>query len=63
MIICPTGQLFGKIGVMGYIPKREVSEYACVGMSKEEYKYFIDRAVQLVIDAFLKAGIRKRKDG
>jgi len=32
-------------------------------MSKEEYKYFIDRAAQLVMDAFLKAGVKKRKDG
>lgn len=59
----PHGAIVRKIGAMGYIPKREVSEYACIGMSKEEYKYFIDRAAQLVIDAFLKAGVKKRKDG
>ena len=50
----PDGAIVRKIGVMGYIPKVEASKYPYVGISKEEYRCFVNRAVELFIEAFEK---------
>ena len=47
----PAGAIVRKISVMEYIPKKETSEYPYIGMSKEEYAYFVDRATALVVEA------------
>lgn len=46
----PEGAIVRKIGVMGYIPQREVSRYPYLAMSEDEYKCFVNRAAELVID-------------
>lgn len=46
--ILPKGAIVRKIGVMGYIPKKEKSEYPFVCISLEEYKSFIDSSVSLI---------------
>lgn len=48
----PAGAIVRKIGVMGYLPGGEVSKYPWVGMTREEYGSFVDRAVRLVAEAF-----------
>ncbi|MCM1193749.1 MAG: zinc dependent phospholipase C family protein [Butyrivibrio sp.] len=45
----PDGAIVRKIGVMGYVPKKELSEYPYIGFSREEYEHFTDRAVELVL--------------
>ncbi|MCI9436631.1 MAG: zinc dependent phospholipase C family protein [Lachnospiraceae bacterium] len=52
----PEGAIVRKIGIMGYLPRKEAGEYPGLAMSKEEYLYFTDRATELVIRAL--AGIR-----
>lgn len=47
----PDGAIVRKIGVMGYIPRKEISVYPYIGISKEEYGYFVDRATKLVMEA------------
>lgn len=47
----PDGAIVRKIGIMGYIPKREVGEFSFVGMTREEYNIFLERATELVIEA------------
>ncbi|MDE6635903.1 MAG: zinc dependent phospholipase C family protein [Lachnospiraceae bacterium] len=47
----PKGAIVRKINVMGYIPKKEISTYPYIAMSKEEYKYFVDKAIKLIIEA------------
>lgn len=37
---------------MGYIPTKEISAYPYIAMSKEEYEYFVDNAVNLIAEAF-----------
>ena len=37
--------------VMGYMPEKEISQYPYIGMSKEEYSYFVKKATELVVDA------------
>lgn len=47
----PKGAIARKIGVMGYLPKKEKSEYPFIAMTREEYNIFMDQATELVIDA------------
>ncbi len=51
----PEGAIVRKIGVMGYIPQREVSEYSYLAISEDEYKCFVNRAAELVVEAFHQA--------
>lgn len=48
----PRGAIVRKIGVMGYLPEREISEFPYVAFTKEEYRQFVDRAIELVLEAF-----------
>lgn len=50
----PKGAIARKVKVMGYIPKKEVSQYPYIVMSVEEYDYFIDTATRLVVEAIKK---------
>jgi hypothetical protein len=52
----PKGAIARKVMVMGYMPKKEVSQYPYIGMSKEEYKYFVKRATELVVEALERYG-------
>jgi len=45
----PEGAIARKIGIMGYMPKMEIGEFTYIGMSREEYDTFLDRATKLVI--------------
>lgn len=45
----PKGAIVRKIGVMGYLPKKEQGAYPFVAMSREEYACFLDCATELVI--------------
>jgi len=50
----PKGAIARKVSVMGYMPKKEVSQYPYIGMSKEEYNCFAKRATELVVEAIEK---------
>lgn len=50
----PKGAIVRKVKVMGYIPKKENSQYPYIAISKSEYAYFISNAAKLVIDAIEK---------
>lgn len=50
----PEGAIARKVKVMGYMPKKEVSQYPYIGMSKEEYSFFVKRATELVVEAIEK---------
>lgn len=52
----PDGAIVRKVGVMGYVPKKETSEYPYIGFSGEEYDCFVDRAVELVLAKINMAG-------
>lgn len=54
----PEGAIVRKIAVVGYLPQRETGDYSWIGMSQEEYEYFVDRAIELVIRALEKHKIR-----
>lgn len=45
----PAGAIVRKIGVMGYYPKKESSEYPFIAMSREEYAIFLDSATEQVV--------------
>ena len=45
----PEGAIARKIGIMGYMPKMGIGEFTYIGMSREEYDTFLDRATKLVI--------------
>lgn len=47
----PKGAIVCKVKVMGYIPEKEISQYPYIGMTKEEYGYFVKRATQMVVEA------------
>lgn len=47
----PQGAIARKVKVMGYMPERTESKYPYIGMSREEYQSFLDRASELVIEA------------
>ncbi len=48
----PKGCIVRKIGVMGYIPKIEEGFTNPIAMTREEYNFFVQNAVALVIDKF-----------
>lgn len=45
----PKGAIVRKIGVMGYLPKKESGEFLFVAMSREEYAAFINEATEQII--------------
>lgn len=45
----PAGAIVRKIGVMGYLPKKETGTYPFVAMTREEYSTFIEAATELVV--------------
>ena len=45
----PKGAIVRKIGVMGYWPKKETGAYPFIAMTREEYAFFLDRAIGLVL--------------
>ena len=45
----PKGAIVRKIGVMGYLPKKELGAYPFVAMTREEYSNFLDNATELVV--------------
>lgn len=47
----PKGAIVRKVKVMGYMPEKEVNQYPYIGMTKEEYDYFLKRATELVVEA------------
>ncbi|MCM1025193.1 MAG: zinc dependent phospholipase C family protein [Roseburia sp.] len=47
----PTGAIVRKIGVMGYLPGKEESRYPYIGMTREEYAWFVEKSVELVAEA------------
>lgn len=52
----PEGAIVRKIGVMGYLPRKETGKYPYTAMTKEEYRNFLDRTVELVIKAISENG-------
>lgn len=50
----PEGAIARKVKVMGYLPKKEMSQYPYIGMSVEEYYCFVDNATKLVVEAITK---------
>ena len=53
----PEGAIVRKIGVMGYLPKKEPGAYPFVAMTREEYATFLDTATELVIRGITRAMI------
>lgn len=51
----PKGAIVRKIGVMGYLPKKELGAYPFVAMTREEYSYFLDNATELVVHGIARA--------
>lgn len=45
----PKGAIVRKIGIMGYLPKKESGEFLFVAMSREEYAAFINEATEQII--------------
>lgn len=45
----PNGAIVRKIGVMGYLPKKEFGEFPFVAMTREEYSIFLDEATKQII--------------
>lgn len=45
----PSGAIVRKIGVMGYLPRRELGEYPFIAITREEYAAFLHEAVQHII--------------
>lgn len=54
----PEGAIVRKIGVMGYLPRKETGKYPYMAMTREEYLYFTDRATELVVRAIVGYGGR-----
>ncbi len=55
----PKDAISRKVKVMGYMPDKEESQYPYVGMSKEEYKAFVQNAIKFVrtaIDKYREKG-------
>ena len=50
----PEGAIVRKIGVMGYLPEKEESQYPYVGMTREEYMSIVDSSVELVVAAIVR---------
>ncbi len=55
----PKGAIARKVRVMGDLPVKEEGKYPYIGMSKEEYRFFIQRATALVVEAI--EGYKKAK--
>lgn len=45
----PEGAIVRKIGVMGYLPKKELGAFPFVAMTREEYSLFLDMATEQII--------------
>ena len=45
----PKGAIVRKIGVMGYLPKKELGTYPFVAMTREEYFAFLDAATEQIV--------------
>ena len=56
MELFPKGAIVRKIGVMGYLPRKEASTYPFVAMTREEYSTFLAAATKLVIATISKQG-------
>lgn len=50
----PKGAIVRKVNVMGYMPKKEISQYPYIAMTVEEYNYFLNTATKLVVEAINK---------
>ena len=46
----PAGAIVRKIGVMGYLPKPDESVTDFLTMSREEYRVFVEKTVELVVE-------------
>ena len=47
----PKGAIVRKIGVMGYLPKKELGPFPFVAMTREEYATFLDEATRQTVAA------------
>lgn len=47
----PKGAIPRKIKIMGYLPQKELGKYAYIGITREEYAFFLERATELVVEA------------
>lgn len=45
----PKGAIVRKIGVMGYLPKKELGAFPFIAMTREEYSIFLDMAAEQTI--------------
>lgn len=45
----PKGAIVRKIGVMGYLPKKELGAFPFVAMTREEYSTFLDAATEQIV--------------
>ena len=45
----PKGAIVRKIGVMGYLPKKELGTFPFIAITREEYSTFIDAATEQII--------------
>ena len=46
----PPGAIVRKIGVMGYLPKPDETVTGFLTMSREEYRTFVEKAIELVLE-------------
>ena len=53
----PKGAIVRKIGVMGYLPKKELGAYPFIAMTREEFSIFLDRAADQAVQ-----GIARRME-
>ena len=51
----PKGAIVRKIGVMGYLPKKELGAFPFIAMTREEYAAFLNRAIKLVVGGITQA--------
>lgn len=47
----PPGAIVRKVGVMAWIPEKQLGEHPFTAMTREEYSDYIDRAVALTVEA------------
>lgn len=45
----PKGAIVRKIGVMGYLPKKELGKFPFIMMTREEYSTFLDEATEQIV--------------
>ena len=48
----PKDAVIRKIGVMGYLPKAEYDEHPFIAISREEYREYIERTIDMVLHSF-----------